>query len=344
MLETGDRETAQRLADEEVALARAFGAPRALGVANRAAGVVAGGERGEELLREAIDDARAGDAGSSARGRSTDLGALLRRGNRRTEARELLREALDAAHRAGAEPLARASGDRAARDRRASAAPRPDRARALTASERRVAELASRGPHEPRDRAGALRHRAHSRGPPDERLPQAAARLARASFPARCARTPRSRRRAEKSGGCQGGGTGVPGSAASTDRRNRAEGGPDERDSESSANCRARPTGVRNGSRPDDAGYDAARAVHNGLVDRKPALIVRCRTHVRRRRGARVRAPGRARGLGPRRRPQRRRPRVTDGGVMIDLAEMKGISIDPERATARRRAASLGRS
>src|SRR5207244_3032549 len=50
----GDRESAGRLAAEELELARAFGAPRALGVAMRAAGVVAGGDRGEALLREAI--------------------------------------------------------------------------------------------------------------------------------------------------------------------------------------------------------------------------------------------------------------------------------------------------
>ena len=45
-LALGDHESAERLAEEELQLARAFGAPRALGVALRAAGVVAGGDRG----------------------------------------------------------------------------------------------------------------------------------------------------------------------------------------------------------------------------------------------------------------------------------------------------------
>src|SRR5690349_12573622 len=83
---------------------------------------------------------------------------------------------------------------------------------------------------------------------------------------------------------------------------------------------------------PGHAGYDEARAVHNGLVDRKPALIVRARSaqdvvaalafassggfevSVR---GGGHNVAGRA---------------VTDGGVMIDLAEMKDITVDPERA------------
>ena len=89
---------------EELELARAFGAPRALGVALRAAGVVIGGAEGEELLREAVATSTA-PALRSRRARAlVDLGALLRRANRRAEARELLREGLDIAHRAGAAP------------------------------------------------------------------------------------------------------------------------------------------------------------------------------------------------------------------------------------------------
>jgi DNA-binding CsgD family transcriptional regulator len=144
-LALGDREAAGRLAAEELELAQAFGAPRALGVAKRAAGLVAGGERGELLLREAIDAFDHGDARLERARALADLGAMLRRRNRRTEARELLREALDAAHRLGARRLA----EQAETELRATGA-RPRRVflrglDSLTASELRIAELASRG-------------------------------------------------------------------------------------------------------------------------------------------------------------------------------------------------------
>ena len=144
-LALGERESAKRLAEEELELARAFGAPRALGVAKRAAGVVAGGDRGALLLREAIEAFERGDARLERARALVDLGALLRRRNRRTDARELLRDALDLAHRAGAAPLAA----RAETELRATGA-RPRRVvvtglDSLTASERRIAELASQG-------------------------------------------------------------------------------------------------------------------------------------------------------------------------------------------------------
>jgi FAD/FMN-containing dehydrogenase len=85
---------------------------------------------------------------------------------------------------------------------------------------------------------------------------------------------------------------------------------------------------------PEDAGYEAARAVHNGMIDRRPALIVRCRTtndvvealSFARRTGLEVSIRGGGHNVAGR--------AVTDGGVMIDLAEMKGIAIDPDQATA----------
>src|SRR5215208_775712 len=85
---------------------------------------------------------------------------------------------------------------------------------------------------------------------------------------------------------------------------------------------------------PDDTGYDAARAVHNGLIDRRPALIVRCRSAndvvaalaMAHRAGLEVSIRGGGHNVAGR--------AVTEGGVMIDLAEMKGIAVDPDRATA----------
>jgi DNA-binding CsgD family transcriptional regulator len=144
-LALGQDGEALRLANEEVELARAFGTPRALGAAKRVAGVVVRGDRGESLLRESVYEFELADSRVERARALADLGALLRRRNRRTEARDILREALDVAHQAGAKPLAR----QAEIELRATGA-RPRRVvlagvDSLTASERRVAELAGEG-------------------------------------------------------------------------------------------------------------------------------------------------------------------------------------------------------
>jgi FAD/FMN-containing dehydrogenase len=85
---------------------------------------------------------------------------------------------------------------------------------------------------------------------------------------------------------------------------------------------------------PNDSGYDAARSVHNGLIDRRPAVIVRCRAagdavaalDLARRAGLEVSVRGGGHNVAGR--------AVTDGGVMIDLAEMKRVDVDPAAATA----------
>jgi DNA-binding CsgD family transcriptional regulator len=141
----GEPDTARRLSDEELELARAFGAQRALGVALRVAGLVAGGHHGEALLREAIHVLAGPDTRLEHARALVDLGALLRRSNHRVEARQFLRQAVDSAHHLGAGALAR----RAETELRATGA-KPRRVllsglEALTASERRIAELAAEG-------------------------------------------------------------------------------------------------------------------------------------------------------------------------------------------------------
>jgi DNA-binding CsgD family transcriptional regulator/tetratricopeptide (TPR) repeat protein len=144
-LELGERDEARRLAAEEVELARQWGAPRALGNSLRAAGLVEGGERGLALLREATDVLEESPA-LLARARAlTDLGAALRRANRRAAARDPLRRGLELAHSCGAKPLA----ERAHTELVATGA-RPRRlvltgVDSLTPSERRVAGMAADG-------------------------------------------------------------------------------------------------------------------------------------------------------------------------------------------------------
>ena len=86
---------------------------------------------------------------------------------------------------------------------------------------------------------------------------------------------------------------------------------------------------------PNDADYDACRKVYNGMIDKRPALIVKCAnaadviTTVNFAREnnllTAIRSGGHnGGGLG-----------ICDNGIVIDLSMMKGIYVDPEAQTAR---------
>ena len=125
---------------------RVFGAPRALGIALRVAGLAQGGERGTSSCWPNRWLSLRGSPALLERAHSlAELGAALRRAGQRAAAREPLAEALDLAARCGARPLAA----RAREELKATGA-RPRRAwrtgvEALTPSELRVARLAAEG-------------------------------------------------------------------------------------------------------------------------------------------------------------------------------------------------------
>ena len=139
----GRSDEARRLANEELDLSRRWGASRTIGVSLRALGVVEGGEAGEQLLREAVDVLANSPARLEQARALIDLGALLRRGNSRSEARQFLRQGIELAHRCGGTALVeRANLELAA----TGAHPRTvmlSGLDALTASERRVAQMAA---------------------------------------------------------------------------------------------------------------------------------------------------------------------------------------------------------
>jgi FAD/FMN-containing dehydrogenase len=86
---------------------------------------------------------------------------------------------------------------------------------------------------------------------------------------------------------------------------------------------------------PTDEGYDEARRVHNGLIDRRPAVIVQCRTAddvaaaVRFARTTDLDISVRGGGHNVAGRC------VIDDAVMIDLGEMSDVAVDPEARTTR---------
>ena len=94
--------------------------------------------------------------------------------------------------------------------------------------------------------------------------------------------------------------------------------------------------------RPMDADYETTRTVWNGMIDRRPALILRCtgvadviaavqfaRTHelLVAVRGGGHNVAGHA---------------VCEGGFMIDLSRMKGLRVDPVQRTAHAQAGLTG--
>ena len=145
LLALGDRDAAEALAAQELALAREWGAPRPIARALRIRGLAVGGQEGLDMLREAVD-ALDGSPALVERARAlVELGAALRRANRRADARPVLQEGADLANRIGARPLAERALDElvatGARPRRLAASGRES----LTPGELRVAELAAQG-------------------------------------------------------------------------------------------------------------------------------------------------------------------------------------------------------
>jgi len=86
---------------------------------------------------------------------------------------------------------------------------------------------------------------------------------------------------------------------------------------------------------PSDDGYEAARKIHNGLIDRRPALIARCSgtsdiaaaVRFARQTGLAVAVRGGGHNVAGR--------AVPENGLMIDLSGMKGIHVDAAAATVR---------
>ncbi|MXM65973.1 hypothetical protein GR925_21600 [Streptomyces sp. HUCO-GS316] len=140
-----DHASAQRLAEEELHQASAFGAPRALGIALRAAGLTVRGGRGQRLMEESA--ALLDEAGATLeQARSLiDLATLRFESGHTRLARELARRSLQLAQHCGATALSNR-----ALDRLRTLGGRPRRRRtvgiqALTESERRVVVLAAQG-------------------------------------------------------------------------------------------------------------------------------------------------------------------------------------------------------
>ena len=141
----GEHGEARRLVARELALARAFGAPRAIGIALRAHGLLEKGEAQLALLAEAVSMLERSSARLEHARALVDLGAATRRRGRRRDAREPLRRGLELADSCGAIALVER-----AREELDAIGDRPRRVAAggsdaLTPRESHVAQMAADG-------------------------------------------------------------------------------------------------------------------------------------------------------------------------------------------------------
>jgi DNA-binding CsgD family transcriptional regulator len=134
---------ATTLIEQELGYAREWGVPSGIAVSLRTLGLVKGGADGLALLEEAVAILEPTTARLEYARAMVDYGAALRRCNQRVEARERLHQGVEIAHRLGALALVAQANDELA-----ATGARPRKLvqtglETLTASERRVAQLAS---------------------------------------------------------------------------------------------------------------------------------------------------------------------------------------------------------
>jgi FAD/FMN-containing dehydrogenase len=86
---------------------------------------------------------------------------------------------------------------------------------------------------------------------------------------------------------------------------------------------------------PGNAGYEETRGVWNGMIDRRPALIARCAgeddviasVNFGRDNQLLISVRGGGHGVAGH--------AVCDGGLVVDLSEMRAVGVNPEERTAR---------
>ena len=90
-------------------------------------------------------------------------------------------------------------------------------------------------------------------------------------------------------------------------------------------------------------GYNSGRAIWNGLIDRKPALIAQCTgaadvvdaVNFAREQGLLLSVKGGGHNVAGN--------AVNDGGLVIDLSPMRGVHVEPSTRTVRAQGGLLGR-